>query len=622
MLLVYMALMTIVTAPSFAATTSPSKYSITYYDCAAPRDIKSYAISDACEKLIPIPEATSPWQILQVPQVKRLKGTKCSMRRSVFYYTCGSWGHLKTATVPEILHEVPVSNDWCRSLVHTRQFTPPGSTEKFQLAPDTTNVIRVETTGKISRDKGAVSCTGEPGRIDGAIMPSILVLIEYHVTILPEHFLIHAGQVESLSDHLRLPSNCLYTQRYCETSGGTYIWELTKPTCDLELVSRFEPYQQGSLLIDEKNKILLNITRPAVMPTCGLRELHYTELTGILVLRGADPIPGVSNIDPSEVRTDTFVSSISAYVMFSAEQKIAEISSSWRHQVCRERWAHRPNEPQRLAPNLWGMRRGDLIYTMDCPTKTARIIEKDVCHSDIPVSLDPPLFVDPVSRLARTHSAIIPCSKRMPMRIKTTYGTTTQWVELSPHLRRATAPLNTFPVDEPITTHEDLSHSGIYTQEELDDWALITQYPFYETALVNEISLGSCSLTGKCGYPVSTTPGVRPYDLNMLLQKTIKQIDIWDQVNDWILQHGAYLAALVLLLTALQWGLNIILLATALVREGPAQTLAIASVLFCSGPQHYGRIQRRHARQLQREAEEQRLLFPLQPATAPTLRRD
>ena len=58
----------------------------------------------------------------------------------------------------------------------------------------------------------------------------------------------------------------------------------------------------------------------------------------------------------------------------------------------------------------------------------------------------------------------------------------------------------------------------------------------------------------------------------MLLQKTIKQIDIWDQVNAWILQHGAYLAALVLLLTALQWGLNIILLATALVREGPVMS--------------------------------------------------
>ena len=108
------------------------------------------------------------------------------------------------------------------------------------------------------------------------------------------------------------------------------------------------------------------------------------------------------------------------------------------------------------------------------------------------------------------------------------------------------------------------------------------------------------------------------YDLNQLIHQGIKDLDPWERLNEWILQKGSYLAALVLMLTAIQWGLNLILLATALIREGPAQALAIAGMICCSGPQTYGRVQRRHARQQQREAEEQRVLFPLQQPVVPS----
>ena len=594
-----------------------AEHQITYYDCTRPTGIQKYSVSEACDQLQPPPPTTEPWQVYQIPLITRLTGTRCTIRKSTFYYTCGSWGHLKTATVPQILHTLPVSASWCRNLAHTRQFIPPGSTEKFPLAPDAVNVIAVEVTGKILRQNQAVSCQGEPGRIEGSIMPSILTLVEYHVTIQPEHYLINKVQVESLSDHVRLPANCASSQTYCETSSGTYIWTLPGPKCNLELVSAFQPRQEGSLLVDEKNKILINITDRALLPACGSREIHHTEFSHIVVLKGGDPIPGVNRVDPNDVRTDIFTASISAYTTFQLENRIGQISSSWRHQVCRNRWAQKPNEPQRLSPALWGMRRGDLIYTFNCPSKTANLLEADTCYVDIPIVADQPTWVDPISRLAKSHSAVTPCSKRLPLMVHTSTG----WVEISPHIRRATAPTSSFPDDGPATQHEDVSQAGIYTANELEDWSLIVQYPDYEQAMVNEISLGSCSVTGKCGYqPGASAPGVRPYDLEQLINKSIKSLDIWQKIDQWILQHGSYLAALVLVLTLSSWLLKIILLATALIKEGPAQAIAMASLLCCSGPQNYGRLQRRRARQQQqREAEDQRLLFNLQPATAPNL---
>ena len=605
--------MALVTTFSFVAITRQDE--IEYADCSAPRDVKSYAIGEACEQLTPPPPVTEQWQLFQSPTVKRVTGTKCTIQKSTFFYTCGSWGHLKTATVPEILHVLPVSAEWCRSLAHTRQFVPPGSSETFTLRPDSVNVVKVETTGKILRQDQAVSCQGEPGRIEGSIMPSILILTEYHISISPEHYLIHEGQIESLSDHLRLPSNCAATQTYCETAGGTYIWTMPSSRCNLELISQFQPRQEGSLLIDEHSKVLVNLTQPAVMPACGPREFHHTEFSHVVALRGGDPIPGVKKVDPNDVRTDIFVSAVSAYTTYRLENKIAQIAASWRHQVCKQRWSQRSNEPQRLAPDLWGMRRGDILHTFRCVIKAAEISEEENCFHDIPIKSDPPVFVDPVSRIAKAHSATVPCSKRMPMMVRTK----TQWVEISPHLRRATPPSSTFPDDEPGVEHEDVSHTGVYTAAELEDWSAITSFPSYETALVNEIALGSCSVTGKCSYRTSTAnSGIPAYDLRRMLQKSIKSLDLWEKLNQWILAHGAYLAALVLILTAVSWALNLTLMAMALIREGPAQALAVASVLCCSGPQNYGRIQRRRIRQQQRETDE-RLLYPLQPANAPKI---
>ena len=137
----------------------------------------------------------------------------------------------------------------CRSLTHSRDFTPPGSTEKVTLDPDTTNVIQVETTGKILLKEQAVACQREPGHIEGNIMPSIL-----HVSVedVEEENYLHDGQVESLSAHLRLLANCLYTQTYCEMARGTYVWALPGPRCNLKLVSKLKNLQS----IGYRSKIL------------------------------------------------------------------------------------------------------------------------------------------------------------------------------------------------------------------------------------------------------------------------------------------------------------------------------------------------------------------------------
>ena len=118
----------LVMAFSLTTTTAQSN-EISYADCSVPTDVKPYALSEACDQLVPPPAPTEVYQVLQIPTVKRITGTRCTIKQSIFRYTCGSWGHLKTATVPQILHEVPVSAEWCRSMAHSTKCTPRCSRE-------------------------------------------------------------------------------------------------------------------------------------------------------------------------------------------------------------------------------------------------------------------------------------------------------------------------------------------------------------------------------------------------------------------------------------------------------------------------------------------------------------
>jgi hypothetical protein len=477
------------------------------------------------------------------------------------------------------------------------------------LTPEAKNIIRVESVGSLKINNQHVDCVGEQGRIDNHIMSNLMRLEEFHIILEPEEFLLHDGEVESSSDHVKLPKACPASKSFCETASGTYIWEMPKSHCDLELVTHFNPRRENNLLIDETSKILVNMTTKALFPNCGQREIYHTSYQDIYVVKGRNMITGVRRMHPADVRTDAMIASISAYVMFQAEEKIDLVAASWRHQICRDRFQHKADEPQQLNAELFGLRRGDIYYTFKCPKKTASILEADRCFQDIPITGSEKAFVDPITRLLKIHSPELPCSKRLPMKVKAQ----NQWIEISPHLRRVNPPEERFPTSELEDQHVDMGHSGIYTPQELEDWEVIVNFPNYRQALMTEITLGSCTFTGGCGMS-SETVGVPSYDLQRLVNEGIQELSPWKQVETWIYANGSLLAALVLLLTALQWGLYLILVATAMVKEGPSSAIAVAGLICCSAPQTYGRVQRRQARLRKRETEE---LYPLQQPSAP-----
>ena len=81
-------------------------YQLTYYDCDAPTSIHTYASHQLCDtEPGERRHATKMAYLLQQRRVDHLSGFHCQVWRSTFKYKCGVWGHLKTLSPPEILHD-------------------------------------------------------------------------------------------------------------------------------------------------------------------------------------------------------------------------------------------------------------------------------------------------------------------------------------------------------------------------------------------------------------------------------------------------------------------------------------------------------------------------------------
>ena len=130
------------------------------------------------------------------------------------------------------------------------------------------------------------------------------------------------------------------------------------------------------------------------------------------------------------------------------------------------------------------MIKGELLYKFKCAQKEAKIKEDQVCYKDVPLEVQPPSFVDPLTKLFKQHSVVIPCSKRFPLTVRTTTG----WVTILPHVSSTTPPAEGKPEMPTTINHEDLHNGGLYTQSEKKAWEMLISFPHYHEALLKRKS--------------------------------------------------------------------------------------------------------------------------------------
>ena len=568
-------------------------YSISFHDCSTPQAVKQIDYSDACTPDTNQPEERQKLMILQEAKITYRAGFHCSAKVSRWRYLCGVWGHLKALSIPEILIPVTLTEAQCREMTRTMKFRP-GTSTTYPLDLNKLTIIPLTEQGVLKLDAGKISCQGLKMLYKGELFDNSLIMAEYHILIRQTEFAVKGKTVEVDSEHLMLP--CPAQARACQTGEGTWIWDPPKSTCPLRRVRQIQPVRTpNGLLFDEENKLVLNATEKTIMPGCGTMKLYKTNLEGIY-LSSTEEARALEPINPHEVRLHLEMEGMGDYLMYRMETLQMELQGERLVQDCNHRWSHEEGTPVQLHHDLFGLLRGQVLYLFKCPNKVGQIAELKQCHEGIPIKSEPNLFVDPQTLIASKHSPVTSCSRRFPLRVKANEA----WVEITPQVKQAPAPAAGQHILNPTIAHTQLENGGIYTEQELTEFEDVQAFPKYHQALLRAITLGSCKVTQDCGDSMQNTQ-LSSYDLTKLLHNQMENLSLWTMIDSWLTRHGAYLSALVILLTLCNWCINITTIMVSLIREGTTATIAVLAAIFCHGPRSMQNISRRNRRARARE---------------------
>ncbi len=106
-----------------------------------------------------------------------------------------------------------------------------------------------------------------------------MVLLELRVMVRNEMFLIHQGHIESVTEHLQLPSTV--RKESCQMSAKTYVWRDKESHCNLHRVRTIVPNcTRSTWLVDHRSQLLLNVSGTFATTGCGL-TVKTTQLDNI-----------------------------------------------------------------------------------------------------------------------------------------------------------------------------------------------------------------------------------------------------------------------------------------------------------------------------------------------------
>ena len=157
------------------------------------------------------------------------------------------------------------------------------------------------------------------------------------------------------------------------------------------------------------------------------------------------------------------------------ENKINNLQALRSSDLCQQRTGSFSEGPQPLGDGSYMLRRGDIIFQMNCPRKQGDFTEKPACYTHIPIDSD--IWVHPIMRLRSIHSMMTVCNQKFPLTIRIQEGT---WIAINPQIILVATPTN--QISEKLgnqVPHLDMSLGGAYTIVEAAAWEQILSFPNY-----------------------------------------------------------------------------------------------------------------------------------------------
>ena len=325
----------------------PTKaYDIKYVDCLNADNVKTYMATEMCPTTpINAEVKDKSYTILQQPTTRKIKGFSCKVQHSRYHFKCGTWGHLKHASVPQILHPLDITISQCQSMANTRTYHIPGNPKPFQLELNKEVFLEIVTKGELIEKNNHVSCTGETVHIGTTMHQNVLILEEFKFLIQNEEFLLSNDEVEAITDHVKLP--CKYQVQGCTTGQATYTWSKYNQPCNLEIIKTVKPSKtMNTYLVDHPNQLLINTTGTTNLPSCPMTLIKTDHPT--IYLAETSEVISLPTVDPNEVDLALQSSIHLNYVSYQLEREFNRQDQSTRKRACEEKRLNEKMEPTQL----------------------------------------------------------------------------------------------------------------------------------------------------------------------------------------------------------------------------------------------------------------------------------
>ena len=550
-------------------------YSVSAINCNQPDKIFTYSTASICKQEVGEPEAPLGINtaVLQLPKSQQIRGYSCTVRYNQVSGQCGAWGHVKLREAPSFNRYLHISVDKCQEMVRNKKFVTPTG-EEVNIKFNEPVFVKSNQKGSLQLfiDKNIVVCKPEPQHLGGKLLQNSVVIVEYEVLIQEQSYLVTEKQIETETDQIHL--SCPPLQRSCITGRKTYLWSMYS-SCALTKVSTFLPMIKGSLYISHQQHFLLNITGTASLPGCKISTLKATAFDNIFVA-DATEVQHLPVILPYEINVDTSHKSMLSYLSHTMNQQLQQLEKSQLTKMCLISSDIKSDETFKISGLTYGKRRGDTIYIYHCKVEQAEIRSAKTCYDRIPLKNN--LFMDFSTRLIHKFATVIPCLKRFPIQIRTDSGI---YVALTPEISQVPTPPDHQPWKTNTTINEEnFAVSGLYTEEEMESYDFLIDFPSYKEAMLSELSFGTCSSTA-CHPVVSSNSQRFPnFDLSRLTDPEGVIEDLYSPAHFFktvVQKYANYCAIIIALIWTIKTAINIITLLAIWTICGFAAT----SNLFC-----------------------------------------
>lgn len=554
-----------------------NSYSITYYDCSTPKEVKTYQVEESCKYVNKTPKSSKPYTLLQERMLETLTGFSCRVTRSTLTEYCGSFSHNKLAKPPEIEMHHPLSVEQCLHMVNTQSFL----SKEVKIGAETT--LWTEDLGVILTTDNAISCRGQPTKIGNNVVNDILQVSQYRIVVEKEIFKVNLrnSQVEVMATHEMLPPECGPESKGCQTADQTYAWSMPPNQCSLERIRTVTMEEEGGYLIDRTHKVLLK--KGTAVPAgrgCPKLPLFLTEYPQLYLSETAEwsgPVMG------NDLSMEVYIKGRDDYITFELEEKINKENGALQQKGCEDSITHQLDQGELLptGDGIFMKRNGDAVEKFRCKQNIGIIEEKKECYDAIPIESG---FVKPHNRVFTRYSAKKPCNTFFGLKTHTVDGT---WVEVNPHVKKIPTP-GELPLSEHSLKHEDLSAGGIYTEGELSAWTQHLELGDYHQAISRSISYQTYGSD-------QHIPGGDPYDTNKWNQGSILS-DPWKRLRQWIRDWSTYICLVALAVEVAHLAIWITAMATTAIYDGLDGFKALTYLMCCKPLQHSQRIRKRNIR--------------------------